>query len=153
MNLGYLSGTSLEVLLGKREVNVGTAGCHSRVFNGASKYIRLKSAMSPELWEDNSNVTHTTEISTDGRLELRLASRQVLSVFDRRPQAQVDALPVRTTEHGTSTKKSQWVVLGTSVVNGDVPEHIFANLLGEIDVDTQEIGLETMSGTAGKALN
>ena len=132
------------MLLGKREVDVGTAGRHRRVSNGVSKYIRLKTAVSPRVREGNSNSTHATEISSDGRLELGLASREVLAIFDRRPQAQVDALPVRTTEHGTSTEKSERVIFGTGVVNGDVPEHILADLLGQIDVDTQKVGLETM---------
>ena len=103
--------------------------------------------------EGNSNNTHATEIGTDGRLELRLASREVLTVLDRRPQAQVDALPVRTTEHGTSAEKRERVILSTGIVDGDVPEHVLADLLGEVDVDTQEIGLDTMSGTAGEPLN
>lgn len=55
------------------------------------------------------------------RLELLLSTREVLTHFDSLLHAGVDILPVRTTEHRTSAKQSEGVILSACVVKGDVP--------------------------------
>lgn len=76
----------------------------------------------------------------DLRLQLSAGARQVLAGLDGLTHATVDGFPVRAAEHGASTEKGQWVVLGTSIVDRNVPQHVLADLLGEVDVDAQEVG-------------
>jgi hypothetical protein len=52
----------------------------------------------------------------------------------------VDRHPVRTTEHGAGAEEGEGVVLGTGIIDGDVPQHVLADLLREVDVDAQEVG-------------
>ncbi|SRR6266702_525570 len=79
---------------------------------------------------------------SDGGLKLRVGSRNVLSRFNRLTHAAVNGLPIGATEHRTRTKQGQRVVICSSIVNGDVPEHVVSNLLRQIDVDTKEVRWE-----------
>ena len=78
-------------------------------------------------------------------LQLGVGTRQVLTGLDSLPHATVDALPVGAAEHGTRAEKGKRIVLSTCVVHGDVPQHVLVDLLGEIDVDTQEVCYDTSS--------
>lgn len=73
-------------------------------------------------------------------LELCVGAGEVLARGDCLAHAAIDGLPVRATEHGTSAEERKRVVLRARVVDGDVPEHVLADLLREVDVDTQEVG-------------
>ena len=79
---------------------------------------------------------------SDSRLELRVGAGQILAGLNGLTHTAVDALPVRATEHGSGTEEGQRVVFRTGVVDRDVPKHILADLLGEVDVDAQEVGYE-----------
>ena len=87
----------------------------------------------------HGDVTYATEVSSDSGLELGLTAWEVLAVFNRRPETQVDTLPVRATEHRAGAEQRQRIILGTGVVNCDVPEHVLSNLLGQVNVDTEEV--------------
>ena len=76
---------------------------------------------------------------SDSRLELSVGAGKVLTSFNGLAHATVDALPVGATEHGARAEKGQGIVLGACIVDGNIPEHVFADLLSEIDVDTQEV--------------
>jgi len=82
-----------------------------------------------------------TEVSSDCGLEGRLASREVLTSFDGHANTAVDRFPVWAAVHGARAKEGQWVKLGTGVVDGDVPQHILADLLGKVDVYAKEVGI------------
>ncbi len=73
-------------------------------------------------------------------LELRVRAGEVLPRGDCLAHAAVDRLPVRAPEHGASAEERERVVLRAGVVDGDVPEHVLADLLRQVDVDTQEVG-------------
>lgn len=66
-------------------------------------------------------------------------SRDILAGFDGLAHTTVNGLPVRTTEHRTGTQQGEGVVFGTSIIDSNVPQHIFADLLSQVDVDAQEI--------------
>ena len=76
----------------------------------------------------------------DTGLELGVSAGEVLAALDRLGHAAVDRLPVGAAEHGAGAEERERVVLGARVVHGDVPEHVLADLLREVDVDTQEVG-------------
>ena len=63
-----------------------------------------------------------------------------MATLDGLLHATVDALPVGTSEHGASTEKGKGIILCTSIVDSNVPEHILADLLGEVDVNAEEVG-------------
>lgn len=87
-----------------------------------------------------SQATRAAEVRADAGLEGRFPTREISSTFNGSSQVGVDGLPVRPAEHGASSQESQGVELGSCVVDSNVPEHIFANLLSEVDVDTEEVG-------------
>lgn len=76
----------------------------------------------------------------DGRLELRVRAGEVLSALNGLVHTREDVLPVRTAEHSARAEERQRVVLGASIVDGNVPEHVLGDLLREVNVDTQEVG-------------
>lgn len=78
-------------------------------------------------------------------LELRVGSGKVLSALDGLAHARVDRLPVGTTEHSAGTQESERVILSTGIIDGNVPEHVLSNLLGEVDVDAEEVGCESQT--------
>lgn len=71
--------------------------------------------------------------------KLGVGAREVLAALDRRAHARVDGLPVGTTEHRASAKESERIILGARIVDSDVPEHVLRDLLGQVDVDAEEI--------------
>ncbi len=73
-------------------------------------------------------------------LELGVSAGDVLASLDSLAHARVDRFPVRASEHSTSAEERKRVVLRTRIVHSDVPEHILRDLLGEVDVDTEEVG-------------
>ena len=75
--------------------------------------------------------------------QLGVGAREVLTTLNGQAHAGVDRLPVGTTEHGTGTKQRERVVLRASVVDSDVPEHVLGDLLGEVDVDAEEVGCDS----------
>ena len=77
---------------------------------------------------------------SDSRLELSVGAGKVLTSFNGLAHATVDALPVGAAEHGARAEEREGVVLGTSIVHGNVPEHVLVDLLREVDVDAQEVG-------------
>jgi len=78
----------------------------------------------------------------DSGLELGCATGQVLAEFDCLPNATVDALPVWATKHGAGAEQCQRIVHGTGVVECNVPEHVFLDLLSQVDIDAKEVGWE-----------
>lgn len=72
-------------------------------------------------------------------LELSVGTRDVLAALDGLAHARVDRLPVGAAEHGTSAKERKRVVLRARIVDSNVPEHVLRDLLGEVDVDTEEV--------------
>jgi len=115
--------TNLEVLLGERELNVRA---------GSRLGFQLNS-----LGEDR----RSTEVDSNARFELTGAAGQVLAEFDGTTKAAKDGLPVGTAIHGTGPQKGQRIVLSTGIVDDNVPDGIFLELLGEVDVDTQKVGV------------
>lgn len=81
----------------------------------------------------------TAEEGSDLGPKRRLPSRQILAGLDRHPQPPVHRLPVRATENGAGAEKSERIVRLPGVVDRDVPEHVFADLLREEDVHAQEV--------------
>ena len=62
-----------------------------------------------------------------------------MTILNGTANTREDTFPVRSTVHGAGPEKSQRVILGTGVVNSDIPEHVVADFLSEIDIDTQEV--------------
>jgi len=91
--------------------------------------------------DDSGKNTRTTEVGRNSSLELGFAARDVLTSFDGLTQVTIDSHPVGATEHGTRTEEGQWIVVSTSIIDSDIPQHVFADLLGEVDVDAQEVGI------------
>jgi hypothetical protein len=81
----------------------------------------------------------------DGVAELSIGARQILPALDGHAQARIYAFPVGAAKEGARAKKRQRIVGGASVVDGNVPERIFVNLLREVDVDAKEIGCLVVS--------
>ena len=75
----------------------------------------------------------------------RVVAREIASAFNGHSNATVNGLPIRPTIHGTRAQKRQGVIFGTSIVYGDVPEHVVTDLLGQVNVDAQEVGCQTIS--------
>ena len=73
-------------------------------------------------------------------LQLRIGSWKVLSTLDSLLDASVDGVPVRPAEHCAGAEQGQWIILGTGVVDGNVPKHVLADLLGQVNVDAQKVG-------------
>jgi hypothetical protein len=84
-----------------------------------------------------ANVVNTTH--SDGSLELRVGAGQVLTSLNCLTEAAVDSLPVRTTEHGTRAEERKRIVGSSGIVDGNIPQHVLADLLGQVDVDAQEV--------------
>lgn len=82
-----------------------------------------------------------TEVGSDLGLQLRLAARDILTSLNSLAHLTVNAHPVGATEHGTGAEESQGIVLGSGVVDCNVPQHVLADLLGKVDVDTKEVGI------------
>lgn len=76
----------------------------------------------------------------DFRLQLRCAPWKVLPSFYGLSHLSVNRHPVRASKHRAAAKKSERVVLGTGVINSNIPQHIFPDFLREIDVDPEEVG-------------
>lgn len=81
-------------------------------------------------------------------LELGLGTRQVLAGLNSRPHLLVDVLPVGTAEHRARAEQGERVVRRARIVDRDVPQHVLADLLREINVDTQEVGCRLRLATA-----
>ena len=103
---------------------------------GPQKYVCCHSRLA--IRPPRRSITNGTY--ADVGLELRTGAGEVLAALDGLAHAGVDALPVRTAEHGASTEERERVVLGARIVDGDVPEHVLVDLLREVDVDAQEVG-------------
>jgi len=89
--------------------------------------------------------SRTAEVRADRRFQLRRATWEVLSCLDGLPHPPVNRLPIRATEHGTGAQKSQRIIFSSSVVDGDVPKHVFTDLLCKIYVDAQEVRVSLSS--------
>lgn len=72
-------------------------------------------------------------------LDLTCATGQVLTNFNRLPDPTVNALPFRPTEYGAGAEQCQRIILGTSIVDCNVPKHVFVDLLGQVDIDAEEV--------------
>jgi hypothetical protein len=111
------------VLLGERE-------CNGRA--GGSLSFDLNS-----LGQDGGS----TEIDSNTCFELTGAAGQVLAEFDGAAETAKDSFPVRATIHGPGPQEGQRIVFSTSIVDNDVPDGIFLEFLGEVDVDAEEVGV------------
>ena len=67
--------------------------------------------------------------------KLRVGSREVLATLNCLAHPRIYRLPVGSTEHGPRAEKREWVVLCSGVVDRNVPQHVLADLLGQVDVD------------------
>lgn len=113
------------------------------------------------LLESLGNGGRSAEVGTDGGLELGVAAGNVLTGLNSLLDSTIDALPVGATEEGPGAKEGKRVVLGTSIVDRDVPEHVFVDLLGEVDTDAEEVGIslggldfleKTLEPTEGRSI-
>lgn len=125
--------------LGEHEVNVSTAVGNAGLLDGFGEDTRT-TEVGLQHCQYEKSVTSAEFTHSNFGPELRVSTGQVLTSLNRFFHTTIDSLPVRTAEHGTSTEESQWIILGTGIVDGNVPQHIFANLLGQVNVDTQEVG-------------
>ena len=57
-------------------------------------------------------------------------------------------LPVGAAKHRAGAEQGKRVVRRPRIVDRDVPQHVLADLLREIDVDTQEVGYRLRLATA-----
>lgn len=72
--------------------------------------------------------------------ELRFASRKILTRLDSLPNSSKDSLPIRSTVHRASAKQSQGVIVSSCIVDGNIPQHVFADLLSQVNIDAQKVG-------------
>ena len=86
-----------------------------------------------------SKMAYSTEVRSNRCLQLRRASGKILSGFYSLPHPSKDRLPIRATKHSARAKEGQRIVFSTGVVNCDVPKHVLADLLREVDVNAQEV--------------
>jgi len=110
------------------------------MFLGKGEFHRRTGVVDARLPESLGDSTSSTEIRPDFGFQLRGAAWDVLPALDGLSHLTVDGHPVRTSEHGTRAEERKRVVLGTRVIDSNVPEHVFADLLREVDVDAQEVG-------------
>lgn len=111
------------MLLGERERNGRARGSLSFDLNSLGKDRR------------------STEIDSDTCFELAGAAGQVLAEFDGAAETAKDSFPVGAAVHGTGPQEGQRIVFSTSIVDDDVPDGIFLELLSEVDVDAKEVGI------------
>ena len=86
-----------------------------------------------------SQMRYGTRTYADFGLELGRLTGQVVTNFDCLPNATVDALPVWATEHSASAEQCQRIVLGTTVVECNVPKYVFL-FPSQVDIDAEEVG-------------
>jgi len=120
------------------------------MFLGKGEFHRGTAVVDARLPQSLGDSTGSTEICPDPGFKLGCAARNVLSSFDCLSHLAVDGHPVRASEHGTGAEERKGVVLRAGIVNGDVPEHVLADLLSEVDVDTQEVGIGLSSLNFGQ---
>jgi hypothetical protein len=99
----------------------------------------------------NKSDSHTERYVTEPKkktqypnfgLQLRGTTRQIVSTFNRPAQSPVDGHPVRAPEQRTRTQERERIILGTGVVDDDIPQHIFIDLLREVNTDAKEVCFE-----------
>lgn len=76
---------------------------------------------------------------SDFGLELRFATRNILSGFNGLPHLSVNRHPIGASKHSACSEESERIILCTSIVNRNVPQHVFIDLLREVDVDAEEV--------------
>jgi hypothetical protein len=114
--------TQLEVLLCKRELN------------------RCAGVIDTGLLEGLCDGARAAEVGRDLGLELRIAAGNVLPGLNGLFQLAVDVGPVGAAEHGARAEERERVVVRAGVVDGDVPQHVFVDLLRQVNVDAEEVG-------------
>ena len=102
---------------------------------GPQKYVCRTNSISPVHKDIGPQVTYS-----DLGLELGVGAGEVLAGLNGLAHATEDVLPVRAAEHGTRAEEGQRVVFSAGIVDGNVPEHVLADLLRQVDVDAQEVG-------------
>ena len=68
-----------------------------------------------------------------------MASWKILASLNGLPDPGINRLPVWAAEHGTGAQKGQRIVLGAGIVDGNIPKHVLADLLRQINIDTKEV--------------
>lgn len=128
--------------LGESEVDRGGGGLLGCLLDGLRKATGTTEVRLVTICQRLGHIGHVRQMTTysDGRLQLRVGAGEILPTLDGLAHATEDVLPVRTAEHGASAKECQRVILGASIVDGNVPEHVLGDPLREVDVDTQEVG-------------
>ena len=81
----------------------------------------------------------TAEICANSDLRLRLDFRKIRSVINGLPHLAENRHPIRPPERGAAAEEGERIVLRSNVVDNDVPQHIFTDLLGKVDVDPEEV--------------
>jgi len=83
----------------------------------------------------------SAEVGADSCLQLRPAPWKVRPAVNGFLHPAVNRIPIRSPEHGAAAKEGERVVFCSSIIDRDIPQHVFANLLGKIDVDPEEVGI------------
>ena len=83
----------------------------------------------------------TTEVGPHPGLQLARRAGQVRPALDRAPDVAVDHLPVRSAVHRPRPEERERVVFRPRVVHHNVPHRRLIELLGEVDVDPEEVGV------------
>lgn len=102
---------------------------------GPQKYVFIGTRISKKGRPFKTNNTYS-----DFGFQLRLAARDVLSSLDSLPHLSIYRHPIGSSKHRAGTKESQRIVFSASIINCDIPEHVLANFLRQVNVDTKEIG-------------
>lgn len=89
-----------------------------------------------------TNIVNKTH--PDSSLELRVGAGQVLTSLDCLAEAAVDSLPVGATEHGTGAEERKGIIRSSGIVDSNIPQHVLADLLGQVDVDAQEVSCKRL---------
>lgn len=51
----------------------------------------------------------------------------------------IDNRPIRATIHSTAAKKRERVIIRVVIVNCDIPQHVFADLLRQVNINAQKV--------------
>lgn len=94
------------------------------------------------LLENTRDRRRSAKVRANGRLHATgTGTREVLARLNAHTEAAVDVLEVGATEERAGAEERKRVVRGTSVVDSDIPHHVLVDLLRQVDVDAQEVGV------------
>lgn len=109
------------------------------MFLGKGKLNRRAGVVNTGFLESLGDSTGSTEVGPDFCFQLGCAAWDVLSALNGLSHLAINGHPVGAAKHGAGAEECERVVLCAGIIDGDVPKHVFVNLLGEVDVDAQEV--------------